>query len=83
MTLVTHIATIAIVVETKSVELMPFSLLLFGFINAIVWMAYSLIYEINIYLFICSAIGAFLTASEIVIYALYRHKVKTCKVKSA
>lgn len=32
---------------------------------------------------ICSAIGAFLSASEIVIYALYRHKVKTCKVKSA
>ncbi|XP_048604694.1 bidirectional sugar transporter SWEET8-like [Brassica napus] len=75
------ITCMAIVAE--SVKLMPFSLVLFGFINSIVWMAYSLIYKINIYLFICSAIGAFLSASEIVIYALYRHKVKTCKVKSA
>ncbi|CAF1896579.1 hypothetical protein HID58_046381 [Brassica napus] len=70
-------------IVAESVKLMPFSLVLFGFINSIVWMAYSLIYKINIYLFICSAIGAFLSASEIVIYALYRHKVKTCKVKSA
>ncbi|WZZ31972.1 hypothetical protein YC2023_015373 [Brassica napus] len=78
MMLVFHVASIAIVVE--SVKLMPFSLVLFGFINSIVWMAYSLIYES---IFTSFAIGAFLSASQIVIYALYRHKVKTCKVKSA
>ncbi|CAN6994829.1 unnamed protein product [Brassica oleracea var. botrytis] len=38
-----NIMMLAIVVE--SVKLMPFSLVLFGFINSIVWMAYSLIYE--------------------------------------
>nr|VDD21635.1 unnamed protein product [Brassica oleracea] len=50
-----NIMMLAIVVE--SVKLMPFSLVLFGFINSIVWMAYSLIYES---IFTSFAIGAFL-----------------------
>ncbi|ESQ46969.1 hypothetical protein EUTSA_v10027903mg [Eutrema salsugineum] len=60
------------VVETKSVEYMPFLLSFISFINAVIWTTYSLIYKIDLYVLISNGLGTLLCASQLIVYAIYR-----------
>ncbi|XP_021911153.1 bidirectional sugar transporter SWEET8-like [Carica papaya] len=59
------------VIETKSVQYMPFWLSFAGFINAIVWTAYSLIHKIDLYILISNGIGSLWGLTQLIIYAIY------------
>ncbi|KAL1200368.1 Bidirectional sugar transporter SWEET8 [Cardamine amara subsp. amara] len=70
------------VVNTKSVEYMPFLLSFIGCINAIIWTSYALIYKIDYYVLASNGVGTFLGASQLIVYMMYRKstpKDKTVK----
>lgn len=58
------------VIETKSVEFMPLSLSLTGFVNGIVWSAYSIL-RFDLYLLINNGFGALISTLQLILYAIY------------
>ncbi|XP_052195999.1 bidirectional sugar transporter SWEET4-like [Diospyros lotus] len=58
------------VIETKSVEFMPFWLSVAAFSNGVVWLIYALI-KFDPYIMTGNCIGAILGAAQLVLYAYY------------
>ncbi|KAL5582549.1 hypothetical protein UlMin_014991 [Ulmus minor] len=58
------------VIQTKSVEYMPFTLSLANFLNGCVWTAYALI-KLDIYILVSNSIGAVSGAIQLILYACY------------
>ncbi|XP_074320456.1 bidirectional sugar transporter SWEET4-like [Silene latifolia] len=58
------------VIKTKSVEFMPPSLSLAGFLNGVVWSAYALV-RFDLYILIGNGIGGILGFCQLVLYACY------------
>ncbi|XP_052206387.1 bidirectional sugar transporter SWEET3 [Diospyros lotus] len=61
------------VIETKSVEFMPFSLSLFSFLASLLWMAYGLLSR-DLLLAFPNLIGAPLGMLQILVYCKYRRR---------
>lgn len=59
-----------VVIRTKSVEYMPFNLILASFLNGLVWTAYALI-RFDIFVTIPNGLGSVLAGCQLVIYAIY------------
>ncbi|CAH2080017.1 unnamed protein product [Thlaspi arvense] len=59
------------VVQTRSVEYMPFWLSFVSFVNACIWTSYSLIYKLDLYVLISNGLGTLLCASQLIVYGLY------------
>ncbi|KAI3735384.1 hypothetical protein L6452_14880 [Arctium lappa] len=62
------------VIETKSVEFMPFSLSLFSFLASALWMAYGLLGR-DLLITAPNLVGCPLGALQLVLYCKYRNKV--------
>nr|XP_043612747.1 bidirectional sugar transporter SWEET3 [Erigeron canadensis] len=62
------------VIQTKSVEYMPFSLSLFSFLASALWMAYGLLGR-DLIIAAPNLVGAPLGALQLVLYCKYRNKV--------
>ncbi|KAK2637848.1 hypothetical protein Ddye_025643 [Dipteronia dyeriana] len=65
-----------IVVKTKSVEYMPFSLSFFLFLNAGVWSFYSVLIK-DIYMGVPNAIGFVLGSAQVILYVIYKNKSRS------
>ncbi|VVA98055.1 unnamed protein product [Arabis nemorensis] len=50
---------------------MPLGLSFVNFINAAIWTAYSLIYQIDIYVLVCNDLGTLACASQIIVNVYY------------
>ncbi|KAG0630151.1 hypothetical protein M758_1G157600 [Ceratodon purpureus] len=61
-----------LVIQTKSVEFMPFLLSLFVFLNSLTWTIYSFVPKIDWYIGTPNAIGVVLGTGQLVLYAIYR-----------
>ncbi|XP_020589679.1 bidirectional sugar transporter SWEET16-like isoform X2 [Phalaenopsis equestris] len=61
------------VMKTRSVEYMPFSLSFFLFLNAGIWSIYSVLVK-DIFILIPNAIGFVLGSAQLVIYFIYKKK---------
>nr|QBP37017.1 SWEET16-like bidirectional sugar transporter [Nepenthes sp. MF-2019] len=61
------------VIQTKSVEYMPFFLSFFLFLNAGVWTGYSILVR-DYYIGVPNAIGFVLGSGQLILYAVYREK---------
>ncbi|KAF5772270.1 putative SWEET sugar transporter [Helianthus annuus] len=62
------------VIQTKSVEFMPFSLSLFSFLASVLWMAYGLLGR-DLLITAPNLVGAPLGALQLVLYCKYRNRV--------
>ncbi|XP_057481646.1 bidirectional sugar transporter SWEET6b-like [Actinidia eriantha] len=58
------------VVQTKSVEFMPFWLSVAAFSNGVVWSVYALL-QFDAYILIGNSIGALFGAAQLILYAIY------------
>ncbi|VVA96682.1 unnamed protein product [Arabis nemorensis] len=59
-------------VEDKQIfQCMPLGLSFVSFINAAIWTAYSLIYQIDIYVLVCNGLGTLACASQIIVNVYY------------
>ncbi|PON43787.1 SWEET sugar transporter [Trema orientale] len=58
------------VINTKSVEYMPFFLSLTNFLNGSVWTAYALI-KFDIYVLVSNGLGALSGALQLILYGYY------------
>ncbi|TXG65173.1 hypothetical protein EZV62_006448 [Acer yangbiense] len=67
-----------LVIKTKSVEYMPFSLSFFLFVNAGVWSLYAVLIK-DIYIGVPNAIGFVLGSSQLILYAIYKNKSNSTK----
>ncbi|KAK0600518.1 hypothetical protein LWI29_015788 [Acer saccharum] len=65
-----------LVIKTKSVEYMPFSLSFFLFVNAGVWSVYAVLIK-DIYMGVPNVIGFVLGSSQLILYAIYKNKSKS------
>eukprot|EP00253_Pinus_taeda_P001193 PITA_01193 len=65
------LSVMRLVIRTKSVEYMPFLLSLFNFINAIVWLCYSVVTR-DIFIAVPNCIGCVCGAVQLGIYGFYR-----------
>ncbi|PWA43417.1 nodulin MtN3 family protein [Artemisia annua] len=61
------------VIQTKSVEYMPFSLSLFSFLASVLWMAYGLLQR-DLLITAPNLVGAPLGALQLVVYCKYRNR---------
>lgn len=64
-----------LVIQTKSVEFMPFHLSFFAFINCIMWMTYGALSR-DIFLATPNVIGCPLALAQLVLYCIYRKKTR-------
>ncbi|XP_020211697.1 bidirectional sugar transporter SWEET17 [Cajanus cajan] len=69
------------VIQTKSVEYMPFLLSFFMFLNAGVWALYSFLVK-DFFIGIPNLIGLILGSTQLTIYAIYKKKSNSTKVPS-
>ncbi|EFJ31997.1 hypothetical protein SELMODRAFT_408391 [Selaginella moellendorffii] len=69
---VAPLSVMRMVIRTRSVEFMPFYLSLFVFINGCAWLAYGLLTS-DVFVLIPNALGAFLGAMQLILYAIYSH----------
>lgn len=70
-----------LVIQTKSVEFMPFYLSFFGFINSFLWMSYGALGR-DIFVATPNVIGIPLTLAQLILYCIYRkNKKTTCQEK--
>uniref|UniRef100_A0A7I4A942 Bidirectional sugar transporter SWEET n=2 Tax=Physcomitrium patens TaxID=3218 RepID=A0A7I4A942_PHYPA len=60
------------VIQTKSVEFMPFLLSLFVFLNSTTWTIYAGVPETDLYILIPNGLGLLLGTTQLVLYAMYR-----------
>ncbi|XP_073042268.1 bidirectional sugar transporter SWEET4-like [Primulina eburnea] len=60
------------VVQTKSVEFLPFWLCLAGFVNGIVWFTYANLKTLDLYIATGNGIGAVLGLVQLSVYAYYK-----------
>ncbi|KAL2339792.1 hypothetical protein Fmac_007732 [Flemingia macrophylla] len=67
------------VIQTKSVECMPFLLSFFMFLNAGVWVVYSVLVK-DFYIGIPNLIGVILGSTQLTIYAVYKNKEESTEV---
>ncbi|KAJ4775991.1 Bidirectional sugar transporter SWEET [Rhynchospora pubera] len=67
------LAAVKTVINTKSVEFMPFFLSLFLFLNGGVWTAYAILAQ-DVFLGIPNGIGFFLGLIQLVIYMIYKNR---------
>ncbi|KAG6686593.1 hypothetical protein I3842_11G028300 [Carya illinoinensis] len=58
------------VIRTKSVKYMPFTLSLANFCDTVVWMIYSLL-KFDVYILIPNVLGAFSGLVQLILYAIY------------
>eukprot|EP00262_Sarcandra_glabra_P011656 TRINITY_DN2843_c0_g1_i3.p1 TRINITY_DN2843_c0_g1~~TRINITY_DN2843_c0_g1_i3.p1 ORF type:complete len:325 (+),score=21.00 TRINITY_DN2843_c0_g1_i3:143-976(+) len=70
------------VIITKSVEYMPFSLSFFLFLNGGVWSVYSVLVR-DYYVGVPNAIGFILGSAQLVVYAVYKHNSLSPKTVEA
>ncbi|XWS42365.1 hypothetical protein CRYUN_Cryun16bG0008300 [Craigia yunnanensis] len=70
------------VIQTKSVEYMPFLLSFFLFINAGVWSAYAVLVK-DIYIGLPNAIGLVLGSAQLILYVVYKNKSVSSKSTEA
>ncbi|RLN71076.1 hypothetical protein BBJ28_00019000 [Nothophytophthora sp. Chile5] len=73
---VSPLATIRRVIRTKSTASMPFFLCLANFFNSVCWIVYAVII-VDMFVLIPNAIGGVLTATQLVLYAIYPTKKTT------
>ncbi|KAK4850384.1 hypothetical protein QYF36_006315 [Acer negundo] len=67
-----------LVIKTKSVEYMPFSLSFFLFVNAGVWSIYAILIK-DIYIGVPNAIGFVLGSSQLILYVIYKNMSESTK----
>ncbi|KAK3197977.1 hypothetical protein Dsin_021392 [Dipteronia sinensis] len=65
-----------LVIKTKSVEYMPFSLSFFLFLNAGIWSIYAVLVK-DIYIGVPNAIGFVLGSAQLILYVIYKNKSKS------
>ncbi|VVA96673.1 unnamed protein product [Arabis nemorensis] len=65
-----HIAMIMKCGDKQSFPYMPLGLSFLSFIDAAIWTAYSLIYQIDIYILICNGFGTLAYASQFIVNAM-------------
>ncbi|KAK1581962.1 hypothetical protein Q3G72_010608 [Acer saccharum] len=66
------------VIQTKSVEYMPFSLSFFMFLNAGVWSIYAVLVK-DIYIGVPNSIGFVFGSAQLILYAMYKNKSKSTR----
>jgi solute carrier family 50 protein (sugar transporter) len=64
------------VIETKSVEFMPFLLSLFVFLNSLAWTIYAIMPKKDFYVLVPNVIGLVLGTGQLVLYAIYRRSTQ-------
>lgn len=64
------LSVMKLVITTKSVKYMPFTLSLISFINGVCWTSYALL-KFDLYMIIPNGIGTFLGLVQLAIYAIY------------
>ncbi|XP_030958605.1 bidirectional sugar transporter SWEET16-like [Quercus lobata] len=69
------LSSMRIVIKTKSVEYMPFSLSFFLFLNAGIWCIYSVLIK-DFFVGVPNAIGFVLGATQLILYTIYKNKSK-------
>lgn len=65
-------SVVRLVIRTKSVEYMPFFLSLFNFLNAMAWLAYSIVTR-DIFIGVPNGIGSVLGMIQLIVYFTYRN----------
>ncbi|KAB5529199.1 hypothetical protein DKX38_019280 [Salix brachista] len=70
------------VVETKSVEYMPFLLSFFLFLNGGVWSIYSVLVK-DFYIGVPNAVGFVLGSAQLILYLMYKNKSASAKTTTA
>uniref|UniRef100_A0A6N2KBY2 Bidirectional sugar transporter SWEET n=1 Tax=Salix viminalis TaxID=40686 RepID=A0A6N2KBY2_SALVM len=70
------------VVETKSVEYMPFLLSFFLFLNGGVWSVYSVLVK-DFYIGVPNAVGFVLGSAQLILYLKYKNKSASAKTTTA
>ncbi|XAR51854.1 hypothetical protein NMG60_11006616 [Bertholletia excelsa] len=60
------------VIQTKSVEFMPFWLSFAAWSNGVVWSAYAFIGGIDYYILTGNGVGALLATAQLILYVMYR-----------
>lgn len=71
-------AAMRIVIRTKSVEFMPFSLSFFLFLNGGVWTVYAVLVK-DYFIGVPNAVGFVLGSAQLVLYTIYKNKTPTTK----
>ncbi|KZV33833.1 hypothetical protein F511_29076 [Dorcoceras hygrometricum] len=67
------LAAMKMVIQTRSVKFMPFSLSFFQFLNGGVWSAYAVLVK-DFYIGVPNGIGFLLGSSQLILYVVYRNK---------
>ncbi|CAN0908873.1 Bidirectional sugar transporter SWEET7 [Linum grandiflorum] len=75
MIYVAPLSVMKLVIKTRSVEYMPFTLSLASFANGACWTAYALI-QIDWFIMIPNGLGALLAAGQLVLYATFYRSTK-------
>eukprot|EP00253_Pinus_taeda_P008644 PITA_08644 len=65
-------SVVRLVIRTKSVEYMPFLLSLFNFLNAMAWLAYSIVTR-DIFIGVPNGIGSVMGMIQLIVYFIYRN----------
>ncbi|CAL5330173.1 hypothetical protein CsSME_00010700 [Camellia sinensis var. sinensis] len=74
------LAVMRTVINTTSVEYMPFFLSFFLFLNAGVWSVYALLVK-DIFIGVPNAIGFILGSAQLILYLVYKNKSSSAKSK--
>ncbi|XVF06015.1 hypothetical protein REPUB_Repub06bG0011700 [Reevesia pubescens] len=72
------LSAMRMVIQTRSVEYMPFFLSFFLFLNAGVWSAYAMLVK-DIYIGVPNAIGFVLGSAQLILYVIYKNKSVSAK----
>ncbi|ONK63342.1 uncharacterized protein A4U43_C07F14060, partial [Asparagus officinalis] len=72
-------AAMRLVVQTQSVEFMPFSLSFFLFLNGGVWSVYAFLVK-DFYIGIPNATGFILGTAQLILYSMYRNRKPTSTI---
>nr|UJT76398.1 bidirectional sugar transporter SWEET5 [Hemerocallis fulva] len=70
------LSVMKLVIETKSVKYMPFTLSLVSFVNGLCWTSYALL-KFDLYVLIPNGLGTMLGLIQLIIYAIYFKSTQT------
>ncbi|WOL08367.1 bidirectional sugar transporter SWEET4-like [Canna indica] len=72
---VAPLSVMRMVIQTKSVEFMPLTLSVVGFLNGVCWTTYALI-RFDLYITIPNSVGTLFAVAQLVLYAVYYKSTK-------